>query len=127
MLYQQKYSYPNMAELVRKWIMSREQRIRESRGGNKLTSPALRNPRQHITGPNYSMPIDLYPELPPSDGYENIVIAMDVFYWDISAQPTTNQDAKTIAGININNIIKHAYLPSTVFFWQGIGFCVPSD
>ena len=43
------------------------------------------------------MQIDLVPGLPPSGGYENIVIAMDVLSRYLFAYPTSNQDATTIA------------------------------
>ena len=74
-----KYYYPNMAKLIRQWVMSCEQCIRESRVEDWLTQPALENPIEHITVQEDAMQIDLVPELPPFDGYENIVEAMDVF------------------------------------------------
>ena len=68
-----------MAKLVREWVMSCQQCLRESRIDHKLTRPPLQNPNEHITVPEDDMQIDLVPELPPSGGYENIVTAMDVF------------------------------------------------
>ena len=59
--------------------MSREQCIRESRIRRSLTRLCLQNPNEHITAPEDAMQIDLVPDLPPSGGYENFVIAMDVF------------------------------------------------
>ena len=44
-----------------------------------LTRSPLQNPNEHNTAPKDAMQIDLVPELPPSDGYENIMTAMDVF------------------------------------------------
>ena len=58
------------------------------------------------------MQMDLVPDLTPSGGYQNIVTAMDVF--SRSAQPTTNQHAKTAVRVIINIKIKHAYLPKTI-------------
>ena len=77
--YREKYYFPKMAQLIRKWVMSCEQCIRESRIDCSLTLPPLQNPNEHITAPEDAMQIDLVPELPPSGGYENIVTAMDVF------------------------------------------------
>ena len=54
------------------------------------------------------------PVLPPSGGYENIVTANDVFSRFLFAYPTSNQDAKTVAKVIINNMTKHAYLPTTL-------------
>ena len=68
------------------------------------------------------MQIDLVPELPPSGGYENIVTAMDVFSCYLFAYPTSNQDAKTIAKVLINIMIKNAYLPTTLISDKGTAF-----
>ena len=103
-----------MAQLIREWVMSCEQWIRESRIDRSLTRPPLQNPNQHITSPKDAMQIDLVPELPPSGGYENIVTAMDVFSRYFFVYLTSNQDAKTIAKVLINIMTKHAYLPTTL-------------
>ena len=112
--YREKYYFPKMAQLIREWVMSCEHCIRESRIHRSLTRPPLPNPNEHITAPEDAIQIDLVPELPPSGGYENIVTAMDVFSRLIFAYPTSNQDAKTIAKVLINNMTKHAYLPTTL-------------
>ena len=77
--YRQEYYYPNMAKLIRQWILSCEQCFRETRNDDNLTRPALQNPNDHITAPEDAMQNDLVPELPPSGGYQKIVTAMDVF------------------------------------------------
>ena len=110
----EKYYFPKMAQLIREWVMSCEQCIRESRIDPSLTRPPLLNPNEHITAPEDAIQIDLVPELPPSGGYENIVTAMDVFSRYLFAYPTANQDAKTIAKVLINIMTKHAYLPTTL-------------
>ena len=94
--------------------MSCEQCIGESRIERSLTRLPLQNPNEHITAPEVAMQTDLVPELQPSDDYENIVTAMDVFSRYLFAYPTSNQDAKTIAKVLINIMTKHAYLPTTV-------------
>ena len=58
------------------------------------------------------MQIDLVPGLPPSGGYGNIVIAMDLFSRYLFAYPTSNQDATTVVKVLINIMTKHAYLPT---------------
>ena len=76
--YREKYFFPKMAQLIREWVMSCEQCIREWRIDRSLTRPPLQNTNEHITAPEDAMQIDLVPELPPSVGYENIVTALDV-------------------------------------------------
>ena len=51
-----------MAQLIREWVMSSEQSIRESQIDRSLTHPALQNPNEHITAPEDAMQIDLVPE-----------------------------------------------------------------
>ena len=111
-----------MAQLIREWVTSCEQCIRESRIDRSLTRPPLQNPNEHITAPEDAMQIDLVPELPPSGGFENIVTAMDVFSRYLLAYPTSNQDAKTIAKVLINIMTKHAFLPTTLISDKGTAF-----
>ena len=120
--YREKYYFPKMAQLIREWVMSCEQCIRESRIDPSLTHLPLQNPNEHITAPEDAIQIDLVPELPPSGGYENIVTAMDVFSRYFFAYPTANQDAKTIAKVLNNIMTKHAYLPTTLISDKGTAF-----
>ena len=57
----EKYYFPKMAQLIREWVMSLEQCIRESRIQRSLTRPPLQNPNEHITAPEDAMQIDLVP------------------------------------------------------------------
>ena len=77
--YREKYYYPNMAQLIREWVLSCEQCHRESRINPRLTRLPLQNPNEYITAPEDAMQNDLVPGLPPSGGSENIVTAIDVF------------------------------------------------
>ena len=117
--YREKYYYPNMAQLIREWVMSCEHCLRESRNNPRLTRPPLQNPNQYITAPEDAMQIDLVPGLPPSGGYENIVTVMDVFSCYLFAYATSNQDAITVAKVIINTMTKHAYLPTTLISDKG--------
>ena len=120
--YRGKYYFPKMAQLIREWVMSCEQCIRESRIDRNLTRPNLQNPSEHITAPEDPMQIELVPELPPTGGDENTLTAMDVFSRYFFACPTSNQDAKTIAKVLINIMTKHAYLPTTLISDKGTAF-----
>ena len=120
--YREKYFYPNMAQLIREWVLSCEQCLRESRINPQFTHPPLQNPNEYITAPEDAMQIDLVPGLPPSGGYENTVTAIDVFSRYLFAYPTSNQDAKTVAKVIINIVTKHAYLPKTFISDKGTAF-----
>ena len=101
-----------MAQLIREWVLSCEQCLRETRINPRLTRPLLQNPNEYITAPEDAMQNDLVPGLPPSGGYENIVTAVDVFSRFLFAYPTSNQDAKRVAKVIINIMTKHSYLPT---------------
>ena len=62
-----------MAQLIKEWVMSSEQCLKESRIDPRFTSPPLQNPNEYITAPEDAMQIDLVPWLPLAGGYENIV------------------------------------------------------
>ena len=111
-----------MAQLIREWVMSCEQCIRESRIDRSLARLPPQNPNKHIAAPEDDMQIDLVPKLPPSGGYENIVTAMDVFSRYFFAYLTSNQDATAIAKVIINIMTKHAYLPTTLILGEGTAF-----
>ena len=118
----EKFYFPKMGQLIKDWVMSCEQCLRESRIDRSLTHLPLQNPNEHNTAPEDAMQIDLVPELPPSGGYENIVTAMDAFSRYFFAYPTSNQDARTIAKLLINIMTKHAYLPMTLISDKGTAF-----
>ena len=120
--YREKYYYPNMAKLIREWILSCEQGLRESRINPRFTRAPLQNPNEYITAPEDAMQISLVPGLPPSGGYENIMTAIDVFSRYFFAYPTSNQDAKTVAQVLINIMTKYAYLPTTLISDKGTAF-----
>ena len=59
----EKYYFPKMAQLVREWVMSCKQCIRELRIDRSLTRPPLQNPDEHITAPTHvSLPCINPPE-----------------------------------------------------------------
>ena len=100
--YGKKNYFPKMAQLIREWVISCEQFVRESRIDRRLARLPQQNPNKHITAPEDAMQIDLVPGLRPSGGYEDIVKAMDVLSRYLFAYPTSNQHAKTIAKVLIN-------------------------
>ena len=120
--YREKYYYLYMAQLIREWVMSCNQGLKESRIIPGLTHPPLQNPNEYITAPENTMQIDLVPELSPSGGYEIIVTAMDVFSRSLFAYPTSDQEAKTVAKVIFNIMTKHAYLPTSFISDRGTAF-----
>ena len=60
------------------------------------------------------MQIDLLPTLPPSDGYENVLTAIDVFSRYLFAYPLTDASAINVAKAIIDIMTKHACLPTTL-------------
>ena len=64
--YRERNYFQKMAQLIREWVMSCEQCIRESRINPRITRPPLQNPNQHLTAPEDAMQNDLVSKLPPS-------------------------------------------------------------
>ena len=92
--YNEKYYLPKKAQIIREWVMSCEQCLRESRMVRSLAHRPLQNANGHNTEPEDAMQNELVPEFPPSLGYENIVTAMDVLSRYLFAYPSSNLDAK---------------------------------
>ena len=53
---------PKKVQLIREWVMSCEQCIRESRNDHSPTRPSLQNSNEHITAPEDAMQIELVSE-----------------------------------------------------------------
>ena len=120
--YNEKSFFPKMAQLIRDWVISCEQCIRESRIDRSLTRLPLQNPNELITAPEDAMQIDLVQELTPSGDYENNVTAMDVFPRYLLAYPASNQDSKTSATALKDIMTNHAYIPRTLISDKGTAF-----
>ena len=110
----QKYYYPGIAKIVKKWVQQCEICIKDKRIPNSSITPELLNLPEWDLGPEDAMQIDLLPHLPPSGGYENIITAMDVFSRYLFAYPVTDASATNTAKVIIDIITKHTYLPTTI-------------
>ena len=110
----QKYYYPGIAKIVKKWVQQCEICIKGKRIPNSSITPELLNLPEWDLGPEDAMQIDLLPHLPPSGGYENIITAMDVFSRYLFAYPVTDASATNTAKVIIDIITKHTYLPTTI-------------
>ena len=73
-------------------------------------------------GPEDAMQIDLLPNLPPSGGYENVLMAIDVFSRYLFAYPLTDASAINVAKALIDIITKHSYLPTNLITDKGTAF-----
>ena len=73
-------------------------------------------------GPEDILDIDKLPNLPNSAGYQNIVTMIDVFLRYPFAYPTQNVTAKTIGGCIVDDMTRHACLPTLIFSDEGSQF-----
>ena len=90
-----------MAHVIREWVMSCEQCIRQSRINLSFTCPPMKNPTELTTAPENAMQFKFVPELSPSVGFGIIETALDAFSRYLFAYPTSNEDAKAIALVSI--------------------------
>ena len=64
----QKYYYPGIAKLVKKWVRGYETCIKDKGIPNSSITSELLNLPEWDLGPKDAMQIDLLPNLPPSGG-----------------------------------------------------------
>ena len=119
---QQKYYYPGIAKIVKKWVQGCETCIKDKRIPNASINPELLNLPEWDLGPEDARQIDLLPNLPPSGGYENIITALDVFSRHLFAYPVTDASATNTAKVIIDILTKHTYLPTTLITDKGTAF-----
>ena len=104
----QKYYFPSIATYVRNWVRDCEMCIQAKRINNiRITPEIIHNPERDF-GPKDLMRIDLLPELTPSGGYGNIIMAKDVFSRYAFAYPVSNPTAVNIAKVKIDIMTRHA-------------------
>ena len=118
----QKYYYPGIAKIIKKWVQACATCIKHKRIPNSTITPELLNLPEWDLGPEDAMQIDLLPNLPPSCGYENIITAMDVFSRYLFAYPVTDASATNTAKVIIDIMTKHTYLPTTLITDKGTAF-----
>ena len=70
MLYEirQKYYYPGIAKIVKKWVLGCETCMKDKRTTNPSITLELLNLPEWDLGPEDALQIDLLPNLPPSGG-----------------------------------------------------------
>ena len=124
MLYEirQKYYYPVIAKIVKKWVQGCEICIKDKRIKNPSITPELLNLPEWNLGPEDALQIDLLPNLPASGGYENIITALEVFSRYLFAYPVVDASASTTARVLIDIMTKHTYLPTTSITDKGTAF-----
>ena len=110
----QKYYYPGIAKLVKRWVQGCETCAKEKRTPNTTITPELLNLPEWDLGPEDAMQIDLLPNLPPSGGYNCIITAIDVFSRYLFAYPLIEATATSTAKVLIDIMTKHSYLPTTL-------------
>ena len=85
----QKYYYPGIAKIVKRWVQGCEICIKDKMIKNASITPELLNLTEWDLGPEDALQIDFPPKLPPSGGYENIITALDVFSRYLLLQQTS--------------------------------------
>ena len=112
--FRQKYYYPGSSKIIKKWVETCEDCVKNKRIPTQQIRPEMLNAPEFDLGPEDALQIDVVPHLPPSGGYENIITAMDVFSRYLFAYPVTNANAIAIAKVIIDIMTRHAYLPTRI-------------
>ena len=108
----QKFYFRSKATYVRTWVRDCEICIQDKCINNTRITPELVHIPKWDVGTENLMRIDLFPELPPSGGYEIIITAIDVFSRLAFAYPVSNFTAVNTAKVIIDIMTRHAYLPT---------------
>ena len=115
----QKYYFPSIALHVAKRFRRCEVCIQDKRINNTRITPELVHIPERDLGTEDLLQIDLLPELPPSEGYENIIKAIDVLSRYPFAYPFSNPTAINTAKVFIDIMARHAYLPTFIITDKG--------
>ena len=118
----QKYYYPGIAKIVKKWVQGCETCIKDKKIPNSSITPELLKLPEWDLGPEDAMQIDLLLNQPPSGGNENIITAKDVFSRYLFAHPVTDASATNTAKVVIDIMTKHTYLRTTLITDKGTDF-----
>ena len=89
---------------------------------NTRITPELIHIPERDLGPKDLMRIDLLTELPPSWRYDNTITAIDVFSTYAFPYPVSNPTAVNTAKVIIDNMTRHAYLPTLIITDKGSVF-----
>ena len=110
----QKYYFPSIATYVRNWVRDYEICIQDKRINNTRITPEFIHIPEWDLGPEDLMQIDLFPEFPPSGGYDNIITGIDVISRYAFAYPVSNPTAVNTAKVIKGIMTRHAYLPTLI-------------
>ena len=120
--FRQKYYFPSIATYLRNWVRDFEICLEDKRINNSRLTPELIHIPEWDLRPEDFMQIDLLPELPPSEGYKNIITAIDVFSRYVFPYPLSNPTAVSKTKVIIDIKTRHAYLPTLIITDKGSVF-----
>ena len=118
----QKYYVPSIATYVGNWVRDCEKCIQDICINNTRITPEFIHTPEWDLGPEDLMQMDLLKELTPSVWYENIITAIDVFSRYAFAHTVSNPTAVNTAKVKIDNMTRHAYLPTLILTDKGSVF-----
>ena len=118
----QKYYYPCLAKHIKNWVQNCQMCIQNKRINNDLLKTELLNCPEWDLGPEDFLQMDILPNLPASEGFDNIITAIDVFSRYLFAYPTTRITAPTVARVIMDISCKHRHLPTTIITDMGTQF-----
>ena len=117
-----KYYFPGLARKIRAWVTSCPDCIANKRIDTRQIRPKMLSNTEFTLGPEDCLEVDILPNLPSSNGYQHIVTMMDVFSRYLSAYPTQDMTAKTVARCIIDVMTRHCYLPTVILTDKGSQF-----
>ena len=117
-----KYYFPGLARKIRAWVTSCPDCIANKRIDTRQLRPKMLSNTEFTIGPEDCLEADILPNLPSSNGYQHIIMMMDVFSRYLFAYPTQDMTAKTVARCIINVMTRPCYLPTVILTDKGSQF-----
>ena len=120
----QKYYYPCIAKYIRTWVTKCQMCIQNKRINNDLLKTVLLNCPEWDLGPEDTLQKDIFPNLPPSRCYDNIIThhsnrrVFTLFVCISSHKNYCPSRSKSYHG----PLCKHTYLPTTIITDMGTQF-----
>ena len=114
--------FPRIARKIRAWVTSCPDCIANKRIDTRQIRPKMLSNSEFTMGSEDCLEVDILPNLPSSNGTQHIITTMDVFSRYLSAYPTQDMTARTVARCIIDVMTRHCYLPTVIVTDKGSQF-----
>ena len=113
--------YQCLAKYIKNWVPNCQMCSQNKTINKDLLKTKILNCPEWDLGPKDILHVDILPNILPSEGFNNISTAIDVFSRKLFAYPT-NRIRAAVASVVRDILCKHSYLPTTIITDMGTQF-----